>query len=462
MKNIISSCAERARDLRYALVALVALVTIAPVNSWAEFEFEEDNSLPIVYLNIVLDAGAAQDPADKLGLANVASRMLLRGTQLHPKNQFFELINQLGGQIEVDVRNEGTIFRGAVLSENLEKFLSLVEETLTRPKFTSEELTKLKKEVEGLILEQKGNDQALVQYHFSRFFYGSHPYGNPILGTRKGITAINHTDVLNFYSNNFSGKTLHFFGSGAAKKGVIKNWFENLGDKLSAIHPEAKPVAKIAAPEVPSGRRALIVNKPNTTQTQVLLGGKGIRPETSGFYSILLANHSYGGASFNARMMQEIRVKRGWTYGASNSFRFGREPRHFGMYVFPKTADTLPAINLMLTMFNDYISNGIKRDEFDFAKQSLVNNAPFNFDTPRKRLENAVTEYLTGFPRGYNEELAENIAQVDYNDITPSLKAAFNDQNLTLVIVGDASKLKSGVAKLPGFSKPVIKDYRED
>lgn len=450
------------KNIRLAFFALFAFVAIAPTSALAKFEFEEDHSLPIVYLNLVLDVGAAHDPANKLGLANVATRMLLRGTHLHPKNEFFELINKLGGQLEVDVRNEGTIIRGAVLSENLEKFLGLVEEALTRPKFTADELAKLKREVEGLILEQKGNDQALVQYHFSRFFYGAHPYGNPTLGTRKGVSSINHTDVLNFYSDNFSGETLHLFGSGAAQEGVIKAWFENLGDKLSAIHPEAKPAAKIAAPQIPGGRRVLIVNKPKTTQTQVLLGGKGIRPETDGFYAILLANHSYGGASFNARMMQEIRVKRGWTYGASNSFRFGREPRHFAMYVFPKTADTLPAINLMLGMFDDYLNNGIKRDEYAFAKQSLVNNAPFNYDTPRKRLENAVTEYLMNFPRGYYQEFAENIADVEYGQIVPALKGALDDKNLALVIVGDASKLKGGVAKLPGFSKPVIKDYRED
>lgn len=443
-------------------ILILGLLSVLPAKAWAVFEFEEDFSLPIVYINIAADVGATQDPADKLGLANVGARMLLRGTQTHPKNQFFEQINQLGGQLEVEVRSEGTIFRAAVLSENLEKFLALVEEALARPKFTSEELAKLKREVEGQILEQKGSDQALVQYHFYRFLYGSHPYGNPIIGTRKGVTAINYKDVINFYSQNFSGKTLHLFGSGSAKKDVVEKWFEQLGEKLTAVHPEAVPPAKLAEPEFPKGRRALIVDKPKTTQAQVLLGGSGMRPELPGFYAVLLANHSFGGPSFQARLMQEIRVKRGWTYGASNSFRFGTQPRHFAMYYFPKTADTVPAINLSINLLEEFVKNGIKPEEYDFAKASLVNNAPFNYDTPRKRLENATTEYLINFPRGYFKDFAKNIDRVSYGDIAPALKNAIDTQDLALTVVGDKAKLIEGVTKLPGFSKPVSKDYRED
>ena len=429
----------------------------------AKFEFEEDKSLPIVYVNLALDVGAAQDPAGRNGLANLASRMLLRGTQNRTKAQFFETINKLGGQLDVDVRTEGTIIRGAVLSENLEPFLALVDEALTRPKFTSGELTTLKSEIEGLILEQKSSDQALAQYHFNRFLYGSHPYGNPVIGTRAGVKAITYKDVVDFYTMNVSDKTLHLFGSGDAKKDVLEKWFSTLGEKLSAIHPEAKPVTPVPTPQLAMGRRTLLVHKPNITQSHILLGGKGMRPETTpGFYAILLANHSFGGGSFQARMMQEIRVKRGWTYGASNSFKFGREPRHFAMYTFTKTAQTTPAIELMLSMFDDFRLNGIKRDEFEFARQSLVNNAPFNYDTPRKRLENATTEHLIQFPRGYFEEFANNIGKVSFDDIAPALKGALSSDNLTLTVIGDKTKLMNLIMRLPGFSAPAVKNYDED
>lgn len=448
----------------FAIFALlfVSFQASAASSDFPTFEFEEDFTLPIVYLNIVVDAGGVHDPKDKIGLANIASHMMLRGTQKHSKAEFFELLNRLGGEFDVDVNDEGTIFRGAVLAENLSSFLMLVEEALTKPKFTAGELAKLKKETEGFILERKGNDKALVQLHYYRHLYGSHPYGYPTIGTLKGVRAITHKDVLNFYSQNFNSKTMRLFGTGAAKQDELNKWFINLTERLTALHPEAKPLPAVAKPELAKGRRALLVDKPKTTQTQVLMGGTGMRPETPGFYAITLGNYPFGGGSFQARLMQEIRVKRGWTYGASNAFRYGRHPKHFSMYFFPKTEDTVPAIELSLKLFEEWIKNGITEDEYRFARDSLVNNAPFNYDTSKKRLSNLTSEYLLRFPRGFYRDFAGNIAKVSYSDVAPALKSFFTPENLALTVVGDAHKLKEPMTKLPGFGAPEVRSYLED
>ena len=301
-----------------------------------------------------------------------------------------------------------------------------------------------------------------MQYNYYRFLYGTHPYGHPLIGTQKGVKSINYKDVVNYYVQHFNGHTLRLFGTGAVKKEVVQKWFTALTDKLNALHPEAKPVEALAVPAIAPGRRSLLINKPKATQAQVLMGGTGMRPETPGFYPITLGNYPFGGHSFEARMMREIRVKRGWTYGASNAFRFGRQPKHFSMYVFPKTDDTIPAITLSLALFEDWVKNGITRDEYTFARDSLVNNAPFNYDTSKKRLENATMEYLMNFPHGYFRDFATNIGHVQFEDIGPALKTFFKPENLALTVVGDAKKLKEPMSKLPGFSAPEVKSFLED
>lgn len=452
----------RTKIRKTPLVFVLSCLLTAASAFAGEVDFEEDFSLPIAYINLVTDAGSAQDPADKAGLAHIANQMFLRGTQTRDKIEFFKQLNKLGGTLEVEVRNEGTVIRGAVLSESIQPFLELVAEAISKPKFTDGELAKLKKEVEGEILERKGNDLALLQYNFPRFMYGSHPYGNPVTGNLKGVENITQADVNEFYAKNYGGETIHLFGSGAVKSGVVKKWFEGLADKLTSVHPEAKSPQEVATPDLEKGRRTLIVDKPNATQSQVQIGTRGMRPEMKGFYEVLLANHSFGGASFQARLMQEIRVKRGWSYGASSSFRFGRKPKHYGIYYFPKTDDTTPAIDLSLKMFDEFIKNGISDEEFKFAKSSLVNNAPFNYDTSKKRLENTTNEYLLHFPRGYFKDFAGNIDKVEYGDIRPALKKNFDDSNLALVIIGDAKRLKEPASKLHGFSAPTVKSYLED
>ncbi|HRK02669.1 MAG TPA: insulinase family protein [Oligoflexia bacterium] len=114
----------------------------------ATFSFEENEALPIVYFNIVVNAGSANDPKDKLGLTNMTYQMLLRGTQKRSKVEFDEALDNIGGRLGVDVRTEGTVFRGAVLSENLKPFLDLVYEALTSPRFAAVETAKIKKEIE--------------------------------------------------------------------------------------------------------------------------------------------------------------------------------------------------------------------------------------------------------------------------------------------------------------------------
>ncbi len=429
--------------------------------SAADIEFEADHSLPLVYLNVIVNAGSANDPANKLGLATLASQMLLRGTQKNSKSDFFQKLDEIGGSITTEVRAEGVIYKGAVLSENLTAFLDLFEETLVKPKFTAEELQKLKKEIEGQILQNKSEDRPLALYHFYRFFYGNHGYGNPELGTQHSIKTITNGDIIDFYSRYFGAKTITVMGSGAADKSAIEDWVQKVTEKLSALHPEAEAPAPFTKPVIPEGRRALISNKP-TTQTQILMGATGMRPEDPGFYAVQLANYTFGGPSFNARLMTEIRVKRGWTYGASNTFRFGKQPRHFAMHMFPKTADTVPAIGLTIKLFEDFVKNGITDEEFTFARDSLVNNSPFNFDTPKKRIDNATTEYLTSFPKGYFRNFADNIDRVSKSDVAPALKSFFKPANLTLLVLGDASKLREPISRLPGFSKPVVKNYLEE
>jgi predicted Zn-dependent peptidase len=92
----------------------------------------------------------------------------------------------------------------------------------------------------------------------------------------------------------------------------------------------------------------------------------------------------------------------------------------------------------------------------------MVNNAPFNYDTPKKRLSNATSEYLTNFPRGFYKDLATNIAKVSYDQVNPAIKGFFRPEELTLTVVGDAKRLQLLLSKLPGFSAPVVRSYLED
>src|SRR5688500_1513374 len=97
----------------------------------AEVSFEKDPKLPIVYLNAAFKAGAVTDPASQSGMTNFMGEMLIRGTKSRTKEQLDLALDQMGARLEVETRAEALIFRGAVLSSQLEPFLKLVTEVLT-------------------------------------------------------------------------------------------------------------------------------------------------------------------------------------------------------------------------------------------------------------------------------------------------------------------------------------------
>lgn len=445
----------------FAILLLFGTLTSA-LAARSPIEFEEDHQLPMVYLNIVADAGAASDSLEKVGLSNVAAHMFLRGTKKHSKLELLKLVDRLGASIAVDVRTEGAIFRVAVLAENLPKMLDLLNEIFLEPAFNNEELAKLKNEIIGSILVEKSNDARLVSRNFQKFLFGNHPYGNPITGTQKGVSSIGGDDVRNFYAQHFGQDTLALFGSGDISEKVIQGWWSQFTDKLMNQNPRAMPTHDVRDPIFPKGRRTLIVDKSQATQSQVLLGYRGPRPEMPGYYEVSVANQAYGGASFTATLMKEVREKRGWTYGITNNFRYTKKPNYFATHLFPKNKDTAPAIALTLKLFEDHVHHGITQSSFEFARDSLVNRAPFNYDTPRKRLENTTSEYLYRFPKGFYRDFAAHIEQVQFKDIQPALQNFYDPRDLTLVVVGKASEIRDGLKALPEFSNPVVQDFRED
>src|SRR5690606_32750779 len=107
--------------------------------------------------------------------------------------------------------------------------------------------------------------------------------------------------------------------------------------------PAPLPPAPLAAP------RVVIVDKPERTQTQILIGCLGTRPSDEDHTALVVANTVFGGA-FSARLMQSIRAERGWSYGAYSSLPIDRTRQAFSMWAFPKTGDCAPCVELELAM----------------------------------------------------------------------------------------------------------------
>jgi len=436
------------------LLILLFLISIPSSGALAsEFFFEKDPSLPLVHVIAAFRGGSTQDPEAKSGATHLMGELMLRGTKQKTKSQIDQALDQMGGAIEFETRAEFIAFRGSVLSSNLKSYLSLLNEILTLPSFRAQELEKLKKEHISQLLDQLNQDRSLVRLRFDQTFFKGHPYSKPNDGKIKDIQGVSVADLQKQYQHLVSDSNFVLLAAGDTEKAAFESFLQEIRSKRTT------PTVVSPTPEFssePAKLRVVIFDKPERTQTQVLIGQKGVSFKTPDLDALQVANHAFGGGGFQARLMIELRVKRGWTYGAGSSFKLGSSPHSWKVGFFPKNDDTPAAIAEALKMIRALKEQGLSQAEFDSSKRSIINSAGFSYNTPSKRLENRLTEVMFGLPEGYFRDFADRVSKLDLKAVNEAVARFIQPEHLMVGLVATASVSQGAIAKALGIPEKQI------
>jgi len=442
----------------YSEAFLITATLLLSLSSLADdtripVEFEKDERVPLVYLNLVVNGGSVHDPKNKEGLTQLMGEMMLRGTSLRSKSEIDLTLDDLGANLAVETRAEAFIVRGAVLSSELEPFLELIEEITTTPRFDERELKKLKEELNAVLLSEMGRDATIAAKKFTQFLFSdSHPYGAPINGTRTSIANISRDDLIRHHQAFFQRANLSLIALGDASERSLQAF----ATKLSRRLPGDKVLTQVQTPNPPRGRRVLLIDKPERTQTQILGGQLGVTLDHPDYFPLYLGNFAFGGGSFNSRMMQEIRVKRGWSYGAYSSFRHGREPRSWTFSLAPASQDCISAAKLSLELIDSLKKDGITEAEYQTARESLINSSAFLYNTPQKRAENRILEVTLGLKPGFMELYQKELQNTSLARVNQALNRYLQPDTMTLALLGDSKQLKPQVIQKLGVEAAQI------
>jgi zinc protease len=402
---------------------------------------EHDPALPLIQFSISLGAGSQLDPIGKEGLTRLALRLMRRTGHGLAAEVLDERFDAMGSAVSSEVTVTSCGFAGSVITRSLDRFIELFSGVLCSPSLDEAEFERLKRETLAEIAEQRDSDQWLVQRWFRRKFYGAHPYGRGTTGTAKSIERITLADMRQFYTQNIGSNNLLFAFAGDISAEGAERVREKLCSKLA---PGTAAPDLVPEPETRRGRHLVVVDKPERTQTQILIGCAGSHPKDADHIALSVANTAFGG-TFTARLMQAIRAERGWSYGAYSSLSYDRRRQPFSMWCFPAATDAAACLGLELTMLSDFVEQGLKQEELDYAKRYLVNSNVFNTDTAVKRLGQKLEEVTYGLPEGYHAQFAQAVSQVTLEEVNAAVKNRLTTEDLTLIVVGTEAEIGSPV-----------------
>ncbi|HMJ12178.1 MAG TPA: insulinase family protein, partial [Polyangiaceae bacterium] len=214
-----------------------------------------------------------------------------------------------------------------------------------------------------------------------------------------------------------------------------------LAERIATALPGGAPrTDTVPEPSQRPGRHLVLVDKPERTQTQILIGTLGTHAHDADHTALHVANTVFGG-TFTARMTQRIRSERGWSYGAYSDLPYDRRRQAFSMWTFPKASDAAACIQLELEMLEQWCNEGITAKELTWAKRYLVRSHAFAIDTAAKRVSLALDAELFDLPAGYHEQYVESVQAVTLEEANAAIRARISPRDLLISVVGTEAEI---------------------
>jgi zinc protease len=399
---------------------------------------EENRDLPLVRAQLTFLQGGADDAAGDDGLSNFATELMARGAAGRTRAELDAAFDALGTSLDVSTEFDCVSFEVTVLQNQIEPALALMADVLLRPDFSEPESEKLHRELGAQLDEMRDDDSHLARRFFQRQLFGAHPYGRSIMGTEKSLSRQGPAQARAWHKAAITEGNALFGMAGAVAPGEAEAL---LAKHLAALPTgaatgTARPVAQLR-----SGRRLVIVDKEERTQSQILIGHPAPRWAEPDFLALQVATMAFGG-TFTARLMNEVRSKRGLSYGASARIGQGRGGRGLVVHVFPSLEQTPETLALVLRLYEEWAKDGLTDDEVAFSRGYMANSFAFNIATPEDRLDLRAALAVSGLPPDFADRYPERIRAVTAADVRRAMDAHLHPDALEICIVSTAAELK--------------------
>ncbi len=396
----------------------------------------EDHSIPFTALEIRFVPGAALDRAGKRGAVNLMAGLLEEGTGDLDAQGFAAARDALAAGFGYDASDDAVSVSARFLTENRDAAVDLLRRSLVEPAFTQEAVDRVRDQVLSIIASEATDPGAVARKTWDAKAHPDHPYGRPIVGTRDSVTGLTRDDIVQAHRDTLVRAGLHVSAVGDITPEALGTLLDELLGDLPAASEAPMPgdAGWSIAPSVE-------VVEFDIPQSVILFGHEGIERDDEDFFPAYLLTHIFGGGGFESRLMEEVRVERGLTYGIAAYLA----PREYAEALLGQAAsanDTAAELVDVVRAEWGRIAEGVTEEELEEAKTYLTGAYPLRFDGNANIAQILVAMQMDGLSPDYIDTRNDRIEAITRDDIARVAEELYRPEDLSFVVVGQPEGLQ--------------------
>lgn len=395
----------------------------------------EEHRDPLVSLRLVVKGGRSYEPAGKFGLAEATATLLTKGTAKRSAQQIAEAIDFVGANLNANAGLESGFATAGVTSDQLDLGFDLLSDVVLHPSFPQDEIDRWRRQtLSGLQIQQKSAPY-LASRAVERLVFGDHPYGRPAIGTPESVRDLTRDDFVAYHKSHYipNGSFLAVVGdvtpadAFARAERAFGGWAKGAELSLSQVTPPRY-----------ERNRIVVIDKPDAVQTEIRVAQTAITHRDPDLY-VAEVYSSVTGGSPSARLYEEIRKKRGLSYGAQSFFVEPTQPGMFEASTFTKTETSAEALKVALDVLRDLQKAPVPAFELEPAKTFITGAFPLEIETADGIADKVLEAMKFGYGREFLESYDQKISAVTAADVQRFAKERIHPERMSIVLVGNAS-----------------------
>ena len=395
----------------------------------------ETHNVPLVSARLLVKTGAGADPAGLAGLASTTAALLEKGTTTKSAEQIARGVEALGASLDSSTAFDSSNVDLNVMSSKLPEAMAFLADVVRHPTFKKDEIEREKLQTLDSLEVDLAEPSSLATFVTSRVVFGESPYGHNLDGTPESIKRITRADVTRFHTRYYRPENAVLVMAGEVKAAdafalaqkLFGTW-KGTGAKPADAKPKGLPTAS----------KVVVIDMPDAGQAAVYVARAGLRRADPAYFAAQVANSVLGGG-YSARLNQEIRIKRGLSYGASSQFDFRRDVGPFTAGTQTKNESAAEVAGILVDEMNRLAAESVDESELTPRKAVLIGDFARSLETSSGLVHRLATLALYGLPLNQITQYISSVQAItgaQVRDVSRTHLAGAPD----VIIVGDAKK----------------------